>query len=984
MKIQNIIFFLFIPFFSFSQVFTFAHSETGPATSSIYQPVEKDVIRDKLGNIIVANGWFSLYDSKIEVIKYSSDGTVIWKQTFNDGKFVFGLNVDEIGDIYMVSEKYNSINLYQPLRFNISTANCLTKLSKNGDIKWIKPIGDMVRPANNNVTGRNFLKKNKKDFYFTASTKTKAFQFLDTTIQSPNNRDTALIIVKFDTSGKLKWFNHIITGGNIWPTGIDINDNGKMVIGGHFYGGAACGTSTLTDNDYTAMFYGMFDTDSGSCYWLHKIKGFMQYGSKLIDVVITRNNVVKALVNFSSNIAGFLKFADTTIYANNAIGRAFIANTFQNGDEASLKNIYLDNTTMLPYCLENDQYDNLYTVGINMSGAVPTHLEVEKVDSSCSSIKWIKNINTYGGTNFGDSKIYQLYSSTDGLSLTGNVVTSSTGLKFGLDSLLSYQGKVSFTSFLKDSAASIQGHVYVEFFNDSLFDSTDPLITFALVKASNITSTKYGLTDYAGKYRLVLDSGSTTIEPLLNNPYFTVSPASYKLNLSASSELQNLNFEYQPKKLGIIDISVNVICISPAKPGLPIQYVLTYKNKGTRALYCNYALKFDSSLHFISTSGRNTSTLKDSIYSYPSFIDLFQTKTVTLTFKLDSNAIVGSKLKTIAYLYPIATDSLKTDNIDSTITTITNALDPNVKSVDKSIMDISQVHSGNEWLEYVVRFQNTGTDTAYTVRLMDTLSTKLNIDSFQFISSSHNVNINLDKNIAIFRFDNIMLPDSNRNQLASHGFVNFRIKPFNNLNTTDTIHNNSSIYFDYNLPVVTNTTSSFFQSYIILPVNRIEFSATEKSKNVNLVWKVFGDYATIDVEKSVDQIHWVTIYHLNAESPTDKEYNRTDDHPYSGVSYYRIKLNKNNGPEELSSIRSINIRTYEPAPFTVLNNPVINKELEIKIMKPLDLFVFDSNGKLLIEKKENAGTIDRIDLNRFAKGTYVLSGCNFNQKVILQ
>ncbi|MBL0238184.1 MAG: hypothetical protein IPQ02_16730 [Saprospiraceae bacterium] len=63
-------------------------------------------------------------------------------------------------------------------------------------------------------------------------------------------------------------------------------------------------------------------------------------------------------------------------------------------------------------------------------------------------------------------------------------------------------------------------------------------------------------------------------------------------------------------------------------------------------------------------------------------------------------------------------------------------------------------------------------------------------------------------------FKNIFLPDSSVNEIASHGFVQFAIRP-NATNEPFTLRNKASIYFDYNTPVLTNSIST----YIGLVVN---------------------------------------------------------------------------------------------------------------------------------------------------------------------
>ncbi len=51
-----------------------------------------------------------------------------------------------------------------------------------------------------------------------------------------------------------------------------------------------------------------------------------------------------------------------------------------------------------------------------------------------------------------------------------------------------------------------------------------------------------------------------------------------------------------------------------------------------------------------------------------------------------------------------------------------------------------------------------------------------------------------------------MLPDSNVNEPASHGFVKFRIKQFPDNPVGTEIFNQAAIYFDFNPPIYTNET----------------------------------------------------------------------------------------------------------------------------------------------------------------------------------
>jgi hypothetical protein len=49
-----------------------------------------------------------------------------------------------------------------------------------------------------------------------------------------------------------------------------------------------------------------------------------------------------------------------------------------------------------------------------------------------------------------------------------------------------------------------------------------------------------------------------------------------------------------------------------------------------------------------------------------------------------------------------------------------------------------------------------------------------------------------------------LLPDSNKSERNSHGFIKFKINPKANITHKDWISNTAAIYFDYNEPVFTN------------------------------------------------------------------------------------------------------------------------------------------------------------------------------------
>ena len=127
----------------------------------------------------------------------------------------------------------------------------------------------------------------------------------------------------------------------------------------------------------------------------------------------------------------------------------------------------------------------------------------------------------------------------------------------------------------------------------------------------------------------------------------------------------------------------------------------------------------------------------------------------------------------------------------------------------------------NTDLEYMVRFQNVGTDTAFNVVIRDTLSAFLEPTSVEFGASSHPYKAELvGSNLLKFTFSAIRLPDSTLNAAASQGFVKFRIRQKPNLALGTKILNRAAVFFDFNKPIVTSSTfhtvgSNFLISAII-------------------------------------------------------------------------------------------------------------------------------------------------------------------------
>jgi uncharacterized repeat protein (TIGR01451 family) len=146
------------------------------------------------------------------------------------------------------------------------------------------------------------------------------------------------------------------------------------------------------------------------------------------------------------------------------------------------------------------------------------------------------------------------------------------------------------------------------------------------------------------------------------------------------------------------------------------------------------------------------------------------------------------------------------EDIDCTANT--GAFDPNDKMANPAGFGTRHYIAPNTDIEYKIRFQNTGTDTAFNVVIRDTLSRWLNPASVRPGTSSHPYTFELTGNgVLVFKFPNIMLPDSHINVRASNGFVSYQISQRDSVPLETDIHNRAAIYFDFNDAVMTNATT---------------------------------------------------------------------------------------------------------------------------------------------------------------------------------
>jgi uncharacterized repeat protein (TIGR01451 family) len=147
------------------------------------------------------------------------------------------------------------------------------------------------------------------------------------------------------------------------------------------------------------------------------------------------------------------------------------------------------------------------------------------------------------------------------------------------------------------------------------------------------------------------------------------------------------------------------------------------------------------------------------------------------------------------------------ENYDFDCRMVNQAYDPNQKTAIPTGIGESHLLAANRPIQYTIEFQNTGADTAYRVQLIDVLSPYLDVNTFTPIYASHPYTWEIRSLDTLeVLFSPIALPDSNANEAASKGFFSYTINQLPDLPDGTLIENTAAIVFDFNPPIITNTT----------------------------------------------------------------------------------------------------------------------------------------------------------------------------------
>ena len=136
--------------------------------------------------------------------------------------------------------------------------------------------------------------------------------------------------------------------------------------------------------------------------------------------------------------------------------------------------------------------------------------------------------------------------------------------------------------------------------------------------------------------------------------------------------------------------------------------------------------------------------------------------------------------------------------------------DPNDKISFVDGFQSKEIIDSLSTIEYMVRFQNTGSDTAFNVKIIDDLPDYFDKTSIKPLVASHDFEWHLERSVLVIDFPDIKLVDSTSNEKDSHGFVKFQVDLEDDVAPGALIENEARIYFDFNEPIITNKTENYY------------------------------------------------------------------------------------------------------------------------------------------------------------------------------
>ncbi|HQW50322.1 MAG TPA: T9SS type A sorting domain-containing protein [Bacteroidia bacterium] len=635
--------------------------------------------------------------------------------------------------------------------------------------------------------------------------------------KTENNHDSTLThpdywVVKLDAMGNIQWQNTI--GGNSMDqlTSIQQTADGGYILSGWSYSNIS---GDKTENSIGVSDYWVVKLDSiGNIQWQNTIGGNLHEVSPIIKQTTDGGYILGGYSG--SGISG-----DKT-ESNNGGEDYWVLKL------DTIGNIQWQNTIGGKFVDQLSSIQQTTDGGYILGGLSMSNISGDKTEN-CHGLSdyWVLKLDDIGNIQWQNTimgierdELYSVHQTTDG----GYILGGNSDSYISDDKTTYPRGNDDYWVIkLTDKFNVINGKLYNDVNNNTIQDAGEAGLSNIMITEQN--TGRIVFSEQYGKYRLtVLDSGNfATYSAPLN--YYNSVPLVNTAYFNSFLQVDSLNdFAFQPN--GVFnDVCVKLTPVSLFRSGFDATYNISFVNNGTTTLSPTVIFFPDANVSFTSANVTPVSVTTDSVVWNIGALTPFQSGNIVVTVNVHTGLPIGSLINSSVRIEPVAGDANPGCNYSSWEVFTTGSFDPNDILVSRDTLFTTEIPNP-PYLDYIIRFQNTGNDTAFNVKILNPLDTnKLQLNTLEYVASSHPVNINFiyhERNME-FKFDNILLPDSNVNEPLSHGFIHYRVKPKTTLQHNDTIKNIAAIYFDFNDPVITNTATT----RVVLPTGIASYQSAE-------------------------------------------------------------------------------------------------------------------------------------------------------------
>ncbi|MEO0339942.1 MAG: T9SS type A sorting domain-containing protein, partial [Bacteroidota bacterium] len=351
-------------------------------------------------------------------------------------------------------------------------------------------------------------------------------------------------------------------------------------------------------------------------------------------------------------------------------------------------------------------------------------------------------------------------------------------------------------------------------------------------------------TDQAGNFQYFVGKGEYQlfVQPP-DSCWEATTPTALQIQV-ADEPIETINFGFQ--NVGSTRSLNTNVRSGVTRCGFQVPFWLNLVNDGCLSQNADLQLVLSDGASLISADIMPSLINQDTLSWILGQLEPVETKQFQLLLQMPGVEAIGDSISITALAY----------NSDGTLadtyiykSEIRCAYDPNDKLVNPNRGGDNNYALFSETMEYTIRFQNTGNDTAFTVEIIDTIHPNLDLATLQPLNASHDFTTLIDERsrTVTFRFENILLPDSTTNEPLSHGYVSFSIESMEDLEERSIIENRAGIYFDFNPPIITNTVSNTLVTTIPVDVTSVRVGGFEGMR-VGVFPNPFEDIVQLRVE----------------------------------------------------------------------------------------------------------------------------------------